>query len=232
MYSDLEYNHNFCTINGGVQLQEIESFKLNNTKDMLRRKYGYSSKDKIITLIGTFTERKGQHVFAEAARKLLENYDHKLQFLMVGAKNDEYTKKIKRIVTKSKYFLNIRIIPETNQIFDYYRISDLFINCSFVESFPRVILEYMAFNSPIISTNVNGIAEQLKNEINGILIPPNDPSMLAEKIKLILENKTLGESLANQAYQRLQTHFTQAKMISNHLKLIQDVCTLPIKVSV
>ena len=123
---------------------------------------------------------------------------------------------------------NIHLISETKSIYDYYHLSDIFVNCSLRESFPMVILEYMAFERPIIASNVCGIPEQLEDGKDGILIPPNDSKILANKIKLLLKDKNLGEQFVRNAHEILQKQFTQDIVVSSHDKLIQKITTFPL----
>ena len=55
---------------------------------------------------------------------------------------------------------------------------------SLLEDFPMIILEAMAMAmaKPIIATNIDGITEQITDGVNGILVPPKDPSALANAV--------------------------------------------------
>ena len=52
---------------------------------------------------------------------------------------------------------------------------------------------------PIISTTVGGIPEFLKDEYNGLLVPPSDITKLGEAIYKLLSDTSLQNKLANQA---------------------------------
>jgi glycosyltransferase involved in cell wall biosynthesis len=56
---------------------------------------------------------------------------------------------------------------------------------SLLEGFPMVTLEAMAMAKPIIATDIDGITEQITDGVNGILVPPKDPSALAKAVILI-----------------------------------------------
>ena len=196
---------------------------MRNDKNTLREKHGFSKNDKIITIVGTVTERKGQITFVEAAINLLKTEKNNLHFVIVGARQNDYLNKIKNLITKNKLDKKIHLISETKDVFDYYLISDIFVCSSFIESFPRITLEAMAFELPIIATNVFGIPEQIDNGKEGILIPPGDPILLEEKIKLLLNDKSLAEKYAKNAYQKLESHFTVQKMLNNYEQLISKL---------
>ena len=221
VYADLEKDHNFRTINTALDLEAIESIKSKNDREALRKKYGISSNDKVITIVGTIIPRKGQKTFAEAAIKLLESGKNNLRFFMVGAIETDYLKEIKEKIKQSKHPENIQIVPVTEP-YDYYLISDVFVCTSLIESFPNVILEAMAFELPIVSTNVFGIPEQIQDGKHGILIKPGDSDLLAEKIEYLLDNPDLAKQYAKNGHERLKSEITLQNAVSSYNSLIKE----------
>lgn len=67
---------------------------------------------------------------------------------------------------------------------------DVFILPSYNEGLPISILEAMSYNLPIVSTNVGGIPEILKNEYNGYLINPGDLEALENAISILINNSS------------------------------------------
>lgn len=77
--------------------------------------------------------------------------------------------------------------------------ADIFINTTNVDNQPVSVIEAMASGLCIVSTNVGGIPYLLKNEIDAILIPPNDPNALAWAVKRILTEDDLAIKLSQNA---------------------------------
>jgi len=77
--------------------------------------------------------------------------------------------------------------------------TDVFLLSSVLEGQPLVIVEAMAYGCPIVSTNVGGIPELLRDGVNGLLCPPASPQCLAEKIKLLADDPALRERLGRAA---------------------------------
>jgi glycosyltransferase involved in cell wall biosynthesis len=60
--------------------------------------------------------------------------------------------------------------------------------CSTSEAFPNSVLEAMAASRPVVATDVGGTPDAVRHETTGLLVPPSDPSRLAEAIlRLYLE---------------------------------------------
>ncbi|MBF0203386.1 MAG: glycosyltransferase [Desulfamplus sp.] len=56
---------------------------------------------------------------------------------------------------------------------------------------PQVVFEMMAMKIPVIGANIGGISDFVKNMDNGILFNPGDQSDLAEKIKMVVNDREL-----------------------------------------
>jgi len=225
-YSDLEYNDNFQTIYNGLDLKEIELFNANNNKFNLREKYDIPRNSKIVTIVGTTCERKGQKIFVEAAIRILKDtHNSDIHFIVTSAIEGEYLDNIRNLIRKENFAKNIHLIPQTEEIFDYFLISDIFVCASFIESLPIVVLEAMAFEIPIIATNVFGIPEEIEDGKSGILIEPGNPKLLAEKIKFLLENERISRQYANNAYARVQNEFSIEKTGDKFQELTKTLIT-------
>jgi glycosyltransferase involved in cell wall biosynthesis len=73
---------------------------------------------------------------------------------------------------------------------------------------PNALLEAMARGVPVISTNLSGIPEIIRPEVDGLLVPAGDATGLAEAIARIASDRTLAERLRQSAQQAVRTRFT------------------------
>ena len=103
---------------------------------------------------------------------------------MVGARPGVYLESLKQEL-QLHGLEQAKFLPETGEIFDYYRMAGIFVCTSFEESFPRVLLESAAFRLQIISTIVNGITEMLAKD-EAWIIPPGYRYQLGDAIKQAL----------------------------------------------
>jgi len=224
IYGSLEYNGNFQTIYNGIDIRKIEDFKARNTKEELKRRYGFSDKDTVITVVGTTCERKGQKYFVEAAIRILQSTDRRdLHFLAVGARDGPYLNDLEEMIEKCGYKDNIHLVKETDKVFDYYRMSDIFTCTSLVESLPRVILEAMMFELPIVASNIYGIPEEIEDGKSGILVKPGDPDELSKQLLGLIENKAKAKALAENAFQTVRTKFGVTEMTDHYESLIKSI---------
>ena len=98
----------------------------------------------------------------------------------------------------------------------YYNASDIFIFPTLrVESFGIVVAEAMACAKPIIASNIGSIPFLIDDGINGLLVPQGKVDALADKIRLLLNNKDLANKLALHAKEKAVNHFNLEAMINN-----------------
>jgi O-antigen biosynthesis protein len=117
---------------------------------------------------------------------------------------------------------NVVFLPETGEIHDFYRLADIFVCTSFEESFPRVLLESAAHRLPIVSTNVNGIAEMLAPD-EAWLVPPGDRYQLATAVKAALTAHFAADTTrAERARAAIEHRYHEARSLPLHVALARE----------
>lgn len=82
----------------------------------------------------------------------------------------------------------------------FYSAASVVVMPSHYESFGMVALEAMACGTPVIASQVGGLAFLVKNGVTGYHIPGDDPEALADRLTTLLENPNLLETLGAQAH--------------------------------
>jgi glycosyltransferase involved in cell wall biosynthesis len=222
---------NFVSLPSWVDVARVDAFAAAHTKAALRRKHGLDPDAVLIVNIGSICERKGQHIFIRAIELLQSELPgaypgKKIQFVMVGARPGVYLELLKHDVAFHRLD-NVVFLPESGEIFDFYRLADIFVCTSFEESFPRVLLESAAFRLPIITTNVNGIAEMLAAD-EAWIIPPGDRYQLAEVTKQALNAHFNQDTRrADQARASVVRRYHEANSLPLHAALARACAARP-----
>jgi glycosyltransferase involved in cell wall biosynthesis len=87
--------------------------------------------------------------------------------------------------------------PSDNELAELYSDSDVLVSASWYESFPLPPLEAMACGLPVITTPY-GTEDYAFDGVNAIVVPPQDPKVLAEAIIRLLDDKDLREKLSKE----------------------------------
>src|SRR5258705_6724905 len=108
----------------------------------------------------------------------------KVRLFIVGDRQSLYSSEMRKMVAglPGERAARVLIIPETEETTHYYSAADIFVCTSRVESYPRVILEAMAYGLAIISTPAFGIVEQVRDGVNGEFYQEGDAAELACKL--------------------------------------------------
>ncbi|HEY3369853.1 MAG TPA: glycosyltransferase [Prolixibacteraceae bacterium] len=120
--------------------------------------------EKIVTFLGRITMQKGPEYFVEAAHMVLQKMNH-VRFVMAGS-GDMMNAMVKRAaelkITDRFHFTGFL---KGDDVFDMFRMSDVFVMPSVSEPFGIVPLEAMQSNVPVIISYQSGVSEILKYAI-------------------------------------------------------------------
>ena len=197
-YLPLNSHHNFTVIHNGLDLSKLEN---SQNSELARKSLGVTAEDVVILLLGTVCERKGQQDLVKALSLLPDKLHNKIRCFIVGDRPSIYSNKLAELVGELPQELRQRVtvVPETGETVKYYKAADIFVCTSRVESFPRVILEAMACDLPIVTSPVFGIKEQVRPGMNGLFYTPDRPDELVAALISLLEDKSLRQQLAENA---------------------------------
>jgi len=168
-------------------------FKTKRTN--LKKKLGI--KGDIVTYVGTFTPWHGVEDLIKAF------YDIDATLLLIGSGGNY--EKCKNIANKRKNIIFIGSVPY-EKLPEYLSISDIFVAPFSLKGkrgkalkkygfwwSPVKIFEYMSMGKPVITTNLGVVPEYIKN--SGLVYKEGSIEDLRNKIKLLLENKKLRNTL-------------------------------------
>jgi glycosyltransferase involved in cell wall biosynthesis len=81
----------------------------------------------------------------------------------------------------------------------YFAEADVYVNASSIDGLPTSLLEALAVGLPVVTTGAGGIPGVINDSINGLIVRPNDPSGLADRIIRLVESPELVQQLSEQA---------------------------------
>jgi glycosyltransferase involved in cell wall biosynthesis len=97
---------------------------------------------------------------------------------------------------------------------DLYHRADAVVLPSFAESCPMVALEAMASGTPLIGSNIPGIAEIARDDETGWLFPAGDARALASRVEAVVQDGGPVERVTRQARSWVESHATIQRMAS------------------
>ena len=101
-----------------------------------------------------------------------------------------------------------------------FNIADAYILPSYHEGLPISILEAMSYSLPIISTNVGGIPEILKDGENGFLITPGDKDAMYHAIHSLMNSREICGRMGEESKKKVQEHLP--RYVENQLSELYE----------
>lgn len=154
-----------------------------------QKQYKVYDADSVLNILSVGRQhwKKGYHYAIDACR-ILKDRGIKFKYLIVGGKpNEELLFQINDLGLENEVEFVEKVSHD--QIPLFYEKADLFLLPSVEEGIANVVLEAMAQEVPVVSTNCGGMAEVLKNGENGLLVPVRDPESIANAVTQIAKNQ-------------------------------------------
>ncbi len=201
VYAALDTQRNFTVIHNGIHRDQLEAAERRWPRAETRRALGIEEGELVTLLLGTVCERKGQLDLPLALASQPHESWPRGRWFIVGDRGLPYSRLVSSAISSLPPGLRERVtmVPETPEAARYLSAADVFVCSSRIESFPRVILEAMAFGLPIVTTPVFGIHEQVRDGVNALLYVPGNPSQLGARLLEVLTDEALRERLASNA---------------------------------
>jgi glycosyltransferase involved in cell wall biosynthesis len=174
---------------------------------------------KLVGMIGRLDEQKNPLDFIRAAAIVTKSYS-KVQFLIVGGGplRPECEQLIKELNLKEKFFL-LGYRNDVPRILSTLTITAL---SSLWEGLPIVFFEAMSAGKPIVANNVDGAGDVVIDGETGFLVPPRQPSKMAERILYLLNNEKRCSEMGHVAQQR-SNYFSTQRMVEKIEALYKEL---------
>lgn len=86
--------------------------------------------------------------------------------------------------------------------------ASIFLLSSLEEGMSNAVLEAMAMEVPVVTTDAGGMAEAIDDGVEGFVVPRYDPTAIATKVRLLLADEDLRKTIGKNARQRILHNFT------------------------
>lgn len=157
----------------------------------------------VIATIGRMDEQKGNRYFLEAIR-ILSKRGCNAKFILAGDGPllEHLQNKCKELEIMDQVIFtgHYKDIPLLQSLIDIQVFPSLW------EGTTLTIFEAFAMGLPVVSTNVDGLGEVVKNNINGLVVFPRDSQSLADNILELLNNPDKAKRLAENGHKESATY--------------------------
>ena len=168
----------------------------NPVKQVLNKPFSDSGRENIVLMVGRFIETKHQDrlikMFIDLDVKdwklVLVGYDHLQQ---------QNLTRFKQIVDSHNANDKVIFAGKQSNVFDFYLKSKIFAFTSSSEGFPNVLGEALSAGLPVVSYDCeSGPSDIIEDGYNGYLVNVFDDYNFKERLKFLMTNTTLRNSMA------------------------------------
>jgi len=176
-----------------------------------------------IGIVGNLKPVKGTDIFIDAAKIVLERHPEVQFELAGGGKTGGDAEGYQAQIDRLGIAQNVRLLGVLSDIPAFLSTLDIAVLSSRSEGLPNALMEYMAAGRPCVVTDVGGCCELIQQEHNGLLIPPENPTALAEGIADLLEHPDRAEQFAAAAREEISEKY-EATIAANRWSEIYERC--------
>jgi len=178
-----------------------------------------------VGIIGRITPIKGHLHFIKAMAKLSRAVP-KLKIWVVGdapASREAYKEQIQVLTHRLGLWNCTQFLGTQRDIPAILGHLDLLVlPTTTQEAFGRVIIEAQAAGVPVIATKVGGVVDVIEDGITGLLVPPADPSAIAEAALRIFKDIEFASRLAAAALERAKDKYNVELMVNNTIEVYRE----------
>lgn len=185
---------------------------------------------KVLTTVGTLSNRKGQEMVVRALPYILEKYPN-THYYCIGLAYPAMVVKLTAIATELNVLNHLHLlhIQPANQVLNWINAADVYVLPSFVvkdfdiEGFGISVIEAAFCQKAAVVTNQSGAMESVEDGVTGLVAEMGNPASIAEKIITLLDDDVLRTQMEAKALQRAETGFTWEISVAKYNDLFSKI---------
>lgn len=212
---------NFYVIYNGINLKR---FKKNmHYYDQLRMDLQLNNFKYCIGMVAALSKRKDHDTIIYAAFNIIKTMPE-VCFIIVG--DGERKKEVEKLTIKLGLDRNFKFLGYRDDCDRITRLLDIAVmltNTKFhYEGISNSLIEAMASGVPVIATRGGGTNEIIDNNINGILVDPQNAKQVSDKILELLNDHNKYVKISTNAYKKIKHLCDLSNYVKQHLKIYRD----------
>ncbi len=179
--------------------------------------------------VGRLREKKGFPVLLQACRILKDRgYRFRCQIVGYGPLQPELERLIRALDLTDHVFL-LGKKPHTEVLALYRQATVFVLPCQITsdgdrDGIPNVLLEAMAMQVPVVSTDISGIPELIDHMTNGLTVPPENPEALTQALARLLDRPDLRVALGRAGRDKVSERFAHSCATATLQTLFTGTC--------
>ena len=103
--------------------------------------------------------------------------------------------------------------------------ADIFLHAAVSEGFCNAVMEAQAMELPVVTSDADGLSENVAHEKTGLVVPRRNPQALANAMVRLVDSPSLRQQFGKGGRERVLTCFTLAQQIKDFSDFYQQIIT-------
>lgn len=172
-----------------------------------RARFGIPPAATVIGAVGRLNGEKDYPTLLGAAKLMLHKRPD-LRFVIAG--KGELERELRQIAQNLGIAHRVTFMGHFHDVRKVFELMDIYALSSTREGLPNTVLEAMSMEVPIVSTDVDGVKEAVAAEREAVLVPAQNPALLAAALERVLDDPDLRQRLTREARRKVETEFSFA----------------------
>lgn len=194
----------------GIDIATFKKRERENTTEKIR-----------LLVVARLVEQKRVDIALRACKILLDEGYKNWELNILG--DGPQRKSLKKLVISLGLEDYVLFHGLVDNVDDWFNTTDIVLLTSDKEGMSNVILESMAFGVPIIVTESGAVKKQLGNLAKDLVVSPNDPMAVANKLKFLIENPQQWEEIGGYLKKRCEMVFSIENVARKYLEQYRKV---------
>lgn len=211
---------------------DLERFHPQPPDVSLRKSLGLGGQGPLVGAVTFLRPEKGMIVLIEAVARLKKRFST-LECVIIGD-GGEKPALINRIRELGLEH-SVHLVGFRQDVPALLAILDVVVIPSFEEGIPQSLTQALAMERPVVASAVGGVPEVVQDGLSGLLVPPNDPEILAEKIACLLDDPIAATRMGKVGRQVIQERYSLEHMLTQtevvYRRLMQSQSSVAVKSS-
>ncbi len=216
---ELAQQHRICSADKikviplGFDLTTFQAY-LPEKRQATRNTYSIQEHEIAIAIVGRLAPIKNHRLFLDVVENVSAKTEQALRFFIVGDGSEKnwIADECARLQQKG---IRIEMTSWIKDIATFNAGMDIICLTSNNEGTPVSLIEAQACNLPVITTDVGGVRDIVKDQETGYIVPKNDAHLFTEKLLLLTEDKKNREKMSQNGWNFVREAFHYERLVKD-----------------
>jgi len=187
-----------------------------------REALGFPDSKTLLLSVARHVQQKGLDILLQSLSLLVKRGHDRIHLLVAGEEHTA-TQQLKQIIEILRLEPYVSLLGSRNDVPDLLCAADLFVLSSRYEGAAGALIEALALEIPIVTTDLVGTRGVVIQKESAVIVPSRDVEALANGIELVLADAVLANKMTHNGRRVYESRFIPSVIASQTIKMYQDI---------